>query len=235
MKQSLRMLFLLALITLSASLGAQSAPSHPPMIPQEPPNLGKLKTRLIAYHDCKASRGCYEADLNRQADLAISYLKSRVTKAKPGEKLALVLDIDETALSNWDEEKRNDFGFILKDWNDWIESRKAPAIDGTLRLYKEAVKDGVSVFFITGRGQAQEPATTDNLKSAGYDHWDGLALRGAHPSEQTVADYKSGERQKIVDAGFHIILNVGDQISDLAGNPQAERSVKMPDPFYYIP
>ena len=201
MKQSLRMLFLLALITLSASLGAQSAPSHPPMIPQEPPNLGKLKTRLIAYHDCKASRGCYEADLNRQADLAISYLKSRVTTAKPGEKLALVLNITRRrALQLGREAKR--YSAPSCSWNDWIKSRKAQAIDGTLRLYKEAVKDGVSVFFITGRGQAQKPATTDNLKSAGYDHWDGLALRGAHPSEQTVADYKSGERQKIVDARF---------------------------------
>jgi hypothetical protein len=62
-----------------------------------------------------------------------------------------------------------------------------------------------------------------------------LAVRGPHPSGQTVAEYKSGERKKIVDAGYHIILNVGDQMSDLTGSPQAELSVKLPNPFYYIP
>jgi predicted secreted acid phosphatase len=47
--------------------------------------------------------------------------------------------------------------------------------------------------------------------------------------------YKSGERAKIVAAGYRIILNVGDQMSDLNGNPQAELSVKLPNPFYYLP
>jgi len=28
---------------------------------------------------------------------------------------------------------------------------------------------------------------------------------------------------------------VGDQESDLAGDPQAEMSLKLPNPFYYIP
>ena len=53
--------------------------------------------------------------------------------------------------------------------------------------------------------------------------------------DRSTAEYKSGERKKIVDAGYRIILNVGDQRSDLAGSPQAEVSVKLPNPFYYIP
>jgi acid phosphatase len=221
---------------LSVGLTAQSDPNKRTLIPQEPtPNLGKLKKRLIEYEKCSASRGCYQADLNRQSDLAISYLQRRAAKAKPGEKLALVLDIDETALSNWDEEMQDDFGYIAKDWNDWVDKKQAPAIAGTLRLYNEAVKHGISVFFITGRSDAQETATSENLKTAGYDHWAGLALRGPHPSGQSVADFKSGERKKIVDAGYRIILNVGDQMSDLEGSPQAELSVKLPNPFYYIP
>ena len=47
-------------------------------------------------------------------------------------------------------------------------------------------------------------------------------------------EYKSDERKKIVDAGYHIIPNVGDQLSDMNGDPQAERSVKLPNPFYCI-
>jgi acid phosphatase len=233
--KSRRLLVLLTLIFASLASNGQTADSRR-LIPREPtPNLGKLKTWLIAYHNCTANHGCYTSDLDRQIDLALAILRRRARRAKPGEKLALVLDIDETALSNWDEELQDDFGYIAKDWNDWVDKKQATAIAGTLRLYKEAVAHGVSVFFISGRDEPQRDATTDNLKSAGYDRWTSLALRGPHPKQQSTTEFKSGERRKIVDAGYRIILNLGDQLSDLNGNPQAELSVKLPNPFYYIP
>ncbi len=229
-------LFLLSVSFFSVGLAGQSVSSNRLLLSQEPaPNLGKLKARLIAYHDCEPHRGCYETDLNRQSHLAISFLRRRVAHASAGEKLALVLDIDETALSNWDEEKQDDFGYIPRDWTDWVDRKQAPAIAGTLRLYNEALKRGVSVFFITGRSATQADVTSENLQAAGYDRWAGLALRGPHPATQSVAEYKSGERKKIVEAGYRIILNVGDQMSDLEGNPRAELSVKLPNPFYYVP
>jgi acid phosphatase len=232
---SRRLLVLLTLIFASLASNGQTADSRR-LIPREPtPNLGKLKTELIAYHNCTGNHGCYTSDLDRQIDMAITILRRRAGRAKPDEKLALVLDIDETALSNWDEELQDDFGYIAKDWNAWVDKKQATAIAGTLRLYKEAIAHGVSVFFISGRDESQREATTDNLKSAGYDRWAGLALRGPHPKQQSTTEFKSGERRKIVDAGYRIILNLGDQLSDLNGNPQAERSVKLPNPFYYIP
>jgi acid phosphatase len=234
MRQAIRLSVPALLLTISMALAGQP-PAHL-LAPAEPqPNLGKLKTRLVAYHDCNAGSGCYETDLNRQCERAIAFLKRRTAETKPGEKLALVLDIDETSLSNWESEKQDDFGYIASDWNSWVDQRKAPAIAGTLRLYNEALKRHVAVFFITGRGTSQQDATSDNLKTAGYHDWAGLALRPPHPSTQTTTDYKSGERKKIVDAGYRIILNVGDQISDLNGPSQAELSVKLPNPFYFIP
>jgi hypothetical protein len=38
----------------------------------------------------------------------------------------------------------------------------------------------------------------------------------------------------IAATGVWIILNVGDQWSDLRGKPEAEFSVEYPDPFYFI-
>lgn len=108
------------LLTAPSAAGDHVTAAHEPT-----PNLGQWKTHLIAYHDCQESRGCYTADLNRQSDRAIAYLRQRTAKATPGDKLALVLDIDETALSNWDEEIQDDFGYIAKDWNDWVD-KKAP-------------------------------------------------------------------------------------------------------------
>jgi acid phosphatase len=235
MKRSPLLPSLLSVVLLPFLLTVQSAAGNTLVSHEPKPNLGQWKTHLIAYHNCQAGQGCYASDLDRQSDRAIAYLRQRTEKAMPGQKLALVLDIDETALSNWDEEIQDDFGYIAKDWNDWVDKKSAPAIPSTLRLYQEAVKRGVSVFLITGRNAAQEIATSENLKSVGYDHWAGLALRGAHPPTESVAEYKSAERKKIVDAGYHIILNVGDQMSDLTGSPQADRSIKLPNPFYYIP
>jgi acid phosphatase len=221
----------------SLCLAAQSPAASHLSRPQEPtPNLGVLKTKLLAYHDCTTpAASCYVPTLNRQADVAISYLRRRVARARAGEKLALVLDIDETSLSNWDAEKADDFGYISSDWDAWVDRKDAPAIAGTLRVYNEAISRGVAVFFITGRKESQRDATADNLKAAGYKDWAGLALRGPHPKGETTTQYKSAERKKIVDAGYRIILNIGDQMSDLNGQPQADYSVKLPNPFYYIP
>jgi predicted secreted acid phosphatase len=42
-------------------------------------------------------------------------------------------------------------------------------------------------------------------------------------------EYKSAERKKIVDAGYRIVMSVGDQWSDLDGESRAEVSVKLPN------
>jgi acid phosphatase len=53
-----------------------------------------------------------------------------------------------------------------------------------------------------------------------------------HPT--SAADFKAPERAKIEARGYHIIENVGDQPSDLAGG-HADRAFLLPDPFYRIP
>jgi hypothetical protein len=42
--------------------------------------------------------------------------------------------------------------------------------------------------------------------------------------------FKPQERRKIEDKGYHIILNIGNQASDLAGCC-AERVLKLPNPL----
>ena len=46
--------------------------------------------------------------------------------------------------------------------------------------------------------------------------------------------FKSAARGEIEAKGYHIVVNIGDQYSVLAGG-YAERVFKLPDPFYYIP
>jgi predicted secreted acid phosphatase len=194
-----------------------------------------LKDQLKHYHDC-TEMDCYTPQLEHQIDAAIGYLDQSVAAAKPGEKLALVLDIDETSLSNWVVEQHDDFGYVTNDSNWFIALHQCKAIPGTLRLYHEAQKKKVAVFFITGRPESQRADTAANLKTEGFSLWQELYLRPeSHPKSETTAEYKSGDRAKIVAKGYRIVLNVGDQLSDLAGEPQADHSVKLPNPFYLIP
>ncbi len=71
-----------------------------------PDNLGEHKSKLSVY---KAS-GQYDSDLAAVAAEAKQYLQERLGKVS---KPAIVLDIDETALSNYPALKINDYGFII--------------------------------------------------------------------------------------------------------------------------
>jgi acid phosphatase len=159
-----------------------------------------------------------------------------IATAKAGEKLAMVLDIDETSLSGFCELRREDYGFLFAAFNAWVVSPDAAmVIPGTLRLFNRARAAGVEVFFITGRWEEQTAATEQNLTAAGFKGWKGLSLRKGSQKKMTTVEYKSEERQKIVDAGYRIVMSMGDQWSDLKGTPKAEISVKLPNPFYYLP
>jgi predicted secreted acid phosphatase len=159
---------------------------------------------------------------------------------------ALILDIDETSLSNWTELEANDFGFILEGTctlqpafpcgnKEWVLNHIADAIVPRRELFNAAKAKGVAVFFITGRPEAQRAATINNLSQVGYQGWSGLALRPAGDAKtRSVQEYKTAERAKIVAQGYTIIANVGDQYSDIDGG-LAERTFKMPNPFYFIP
>jgi 5'-nucleotidase (lipoprotein e(P4) family) len=226
----------LALSCLFVVLAPCSLFAQTVLVPKEPPNLGKLEQQLEQYHDCKSGPyGCYATDLDRETATAIADLDRLAQRKQPTAKLAVVLDIDETALSNYAEIQQADFAYNEKAWDEWVDQAAAPAIAGTLRFYREAEKLGVAVFFITGRPESQRAVTEKNLRAVGYTQWAGLALRSGDELHMATTAYKSAERQKIVAAGYRIAVNMGDQMSDLNGTPQAEISVKLSDPFYYIP
>jgi hypothetical protein len=202
-------------------------------------NLAIFKRQLIRYRCTR-----YDADLarvDRAAEAWIARRASHVTRP------ALVLDIDETSLSNWTVMYHNDFAYFRDGDCDlsspracgqaaWEKSEEAPAIAPTLDLFNAAKAHGVAVFFVTGRRETAEESTTTetNLRHAGYDGWAGIFMRPPDSHEASVAIYKSGARAKIESQGYHIIANVGDQQSDLALG-HAERTFKLPNPFYYLP
>jgi predicted secreted acid phosphatase len=207
-------------------------------ISSQPANVGDAKISALAYHDS----GQYDRDLAVIAGQAERWLASRARAARQP---ALILDIDETALSNWEIIKLDDFGRPIEGacapaldapcgWAAWDQLGRDPAIKPTLQVFRRARELKVTVFFITGRPESQRAATARNLVAAGYGGYARLYMvpNGAHfPS---AAAFKTPIRAKIEHAGYTILANMGDQPSDLQGG-HAEKKFLLPDPFYRVP
>jgi HAD superfamily, subfamily IIIB (Acid phosphatase) len=207
-----------------------------------------LAADLRGYHD----GGQYQSDLSavdsqarkfmlKQAKALRQQRKQRCAgkgKTKTGAaasckplKLALVLDIDETSLSNYTQLNLMSFSNAPAALATAALAGVSPAIAPTLDLYQRARAAGISVFAITGRPAAIETQTRQNLNNAGYTDLSGIFFK---PGSDPVIPFKSGQRAALEGQGYRIVANVGDQESDLAGG-HADRSFKLPNPFYFIP
>ncbi|WP_181233745.1 HAD family acid phosphatase [Enhygromyxa salina] len=185
---------------------------------------------LTAYGGPEGPHGEVTARVAAQAQ---AQLERRVAKRKSGEKLAIVLDVDETALDNFEQLTGSGFCFVREEWDQWVKTGKPGVIAGMKSLYDYARAKKVAVVFITGRREHQRDATERALRAAGFDGWEALILREEAETKLTAAEYKSGRRAKLEDQGFTIALTLGDQASDLAGG-HAGHTVLMPNPFYHV-
>lgn len=200
---------------------------------REPENLHTAKQRAIFYHDSSE----YNFDQEAIVQQAISFLADKIAKNKElpePKKLAVVFDIDETSLSNYKILLSLDFAYHSPHLLTALEEADDPVIQPTLKLYNFAKDNGVSIFFITGRPEELRIFTEANLKGVGFTKWVKLFLKPNEYKEKSVIPYKSGARKSIEAQGYQIVVNIGDQWSDLAGG-YAERVFKMPNPYYYVP
>lgn len=192
-----------------------------------PPSLPAVKNELVDY----VESGRYATAVDRVFDRAERYLKRRAPQVP---RPALVLDIDETSLSNWPNQLDTNFCYDSAVFHDWVLLAEAEALPGVVELYATATRLGVEIFFVTGRHEDQRAATENNLRAVGLVSWAALDMRPRHDGESSAAVFKTAVRRRIADAGYTIVLNAGDQASDLAGG-YAERSFKLPNPFYEVP
>ncbi|KAL8230326.1 hypothetical protein R6Q57_000104 [Mikania cordata] len=149
-----------------------------------------------------------------------------------------VLDIDETTLSNVPYYAREDiaFGYYLYNstsFDEWVVTAAAPAVPGSVKLYKQLIKLGFKIVFLTGTRQPFLEPRIKNLNEVGFTQWEKLILKGESDHESAVV-YKSSKRKELEEAGYRIRGNMGDQWSDLIGTNTGDRTFKLPDPMYYI-
>ena len=205
---------ILALVLLVAA--GNVAAATPPKAPASP-------AEIVAYHDS----GEWAADTSRVIRRARRHLAAHLSDPKP----AIVLDVDDTSLSSYRCLKKVDF---KRSQADCAGNGTMPAITQTRSLYRYARRHDVTVFFITGRRAAMRATTIANLRRAGYQGHIHIKLRPDYQAPGTYSGWKARTRERIVDRGYRIIANIGDQRSDLTGG-QALRAFKLPNPMYLIP
>ena len=266
-----------------ANIGGSSPSDHL----TAPQNLSVFKQQLLIYRCTR-----YEQEIAMVAQEVQAWIKLRAPQVSNP---AIVLDIDETSLSNWPRIYQDEYYPFVSPCDfdpkrcidiDWQWTEQAAAIGPVLDVYKLAQCidiaspcTKVDVYFVTGRHEGPKRApealcplkaqqegkcnylmksprewTLANLQKKGFtgvtnDH---LCM---HPSadpretetvcptkmdipaaarDPNVSIYKTSQRIAIEQVPKTIIANIGDQYSDLVGL-HAERTFKLPNPFYFIP
>jgi predicted secreted acid phosphatase len=147
------------------------------------------------------------ADVTAVTTPAAAYLEQRL--AVPGGRNAIVLDIDNTSLESY-----------------YNPAFTTPAVKPVLALAKLAQAKGAAVLFVSDRTEVLRWPTEGNLKAVGYPN-DGLYLRPLFNFDP-VQTNKTKARTAIEQAGYTIVANIGNNLTDLDGG-HAERTFKLPD------
>ena len=196
----------------------------------EPMNLSDAKAAVLAYVD----GGHYARDLAAVADEARAWIGTRAAARRPGERLAVVFDVDETVLSSLPHMRAEDFGYHPREWEAWVVGANAPALPAVREVYEAARAAGVAVLFLTGRKDPGERAGTElNLRREGLGDYAALVLTGGGDPRRSALERKTAVRAAWTAEGWTIIATIGDQESDLGAH--AERGFKLPNPFYLTP
>jgi predicted secreted acid phosphatase len=230
-------------------------------------NIDVLRQQIRNYYGDPLGTGTFAPDSNyakeassvaRSGDL---YLKIRAHLPSKGKK-AILLDVDDTTLATYNYEIASNWAFNPTTNGVFVTNQAFPAVPGMVDMVSAAAKEGYAIFFLTGRGAAQEPATLGNLTK------DGVGVDAGYPSPSTLSDgedglftkpavvdypdylraacagdpngscttihYKSATRAHIESLGYDIVANFGDQFSDLEGG-FSDRTFKLPNPNYFLP
>ncbi|KAK2985218.1 hypothetical protein RJ640_010507 [Escallonia rubra] len=177
----------------------------------------------------------YKVDSQGTIDECTVYLSTSCNLKKDG-KDAWIFDIDDTLLSIVPYYKKHQYGgekLNLTSLEEWMSYGKAPALDHSLRLFKDLRGRGVHIILVSSRREKLRSATIDNLVNAGYYGWTNLILRNPNDECKSVQKYKAEVRNQLTGSGYRIWGILGDQWSSIQGYPSARRVFKLPNSLYY--
>jgi 5'-nucleotidase (lipoprotein e(P4) family) len=125
---------------------------------------------------------------------------------------AVVVDLDETMLDNSPYAAwclHNKKSYTPATWAAWCEAAEAPAIPGALDFAHHVIAQGGALFYVSNRSHESFDATVKNLRALNFPE-----VNANRVFLQTGTSNKQPRFQQVTDAGFKIVLMVGDNLND---------------------
>ncbi|KAJ4704203.1 putative Acid phosphatase 1 [Melia azedarach] len=196
-----------------------------------------VPTQCLRYVENYMIGGQYDRDVELIVEQILSYVSDIVVSS--GGLDAWILDVDDTCISNVFYYRGKRFGCDPYDpagFKSWALKGGCPAIPAVLGLYRQLVDRGFRVILLTGRDEETfGQVTRDNLHNQGFTGYERLIMRSAGDHGKNAVSFKSEIRKQLMEEGYRIWGNVGDQWSDLLGDCIGNRTFKLPNPMYFVP
>ena len=153
------------------------------------------------------------------------------------ERLAVVLDLDETVLDNSPYQVQlwqNKQSFTQESWNIWVNRVEAGLVPGAKNFLSQAERLGMQVVFLSNRMESNLKPTKRNLKALGV-----LGPKDLFLLRKNKQDTKELRRKEILEGtgrmktvGMHeVVVYLGDQIGDFP----SQQPTKFGDRFFLFP
>ncbi len=127
------------------------------------------------------------------------------------EKRAVIVDIDETILSNMPQQAAyiGTSNSYPTAWKDWCNAAEAQPLPGAIEFLNYVVSKGGDVFYISNRNIDVKEGTAKNLKKAGFPQVDEHLILATDTSNKE-------PRRHAVEKTHRIVILMGDNLNDFA-------------------
>ena len=162
---------------------------------------------LYNYYADEYAALCYQA-----YNLAMERVDDIRTGNPDTDKLAIVVDIDETLLDNSPHQAlmiKTDSSYPYM-WREWCDMAAARPVPGAVEFLQYADKKGFTIFYVSNRKVAgEQKGSMENLSKLGFPQ-----VTGENFLLKTETSDKQPRRDQITGRGYEIVLLVGDNLGD---------------------
>ncbi|HOW67378.1 MAG TPA: 5'-nucleotidase, lipoprotein e(P4) family [Verrucomicrobiota bacterium] len=169
----------------------------------------ELTYALLWYKYAAEARALYYQAYNAARDrLAMAIAQH----ANGQDRLAVILDIDETVLDNTPVQNQlaNGEVFSPEMWKAWSDKASADALPGAREFLCYAASNGVEVFYVSNRKTNELAATIRNLALRNFPMTDPDHVLLQEANESKVP------RRSAASANHTVVLLIGDNLNDLS-------------------
>lgn len=147
-------------------------------------------------------------------DLATERLDEVVKNASDDEDLAIMTDLDETAVDNTDLLARDiakchDYA-PFDDWSDWEQKGQPRLIPGALEFFKHADELGVDIYYVSDRTVENQKDNEASIKKLGLPQVESDHVLLLGPSK--------AERRAKIQKDHELVMQLGDSLADFDGD-----------------